>query len=214
MWLAAGGACVLGLPYLFNVTAYAAVTSIAVIGLYIAYVVPTLLRLRKGESFRARALAPGALVAARSGVIAVGWVVRHHGAVHAAAGVPGDLGDLQLRARSPCSSCSASPATWWLVSARHWFLNPDHERTDRPRGGPRGRARTGGSVTLRRAATPSGLRGPPTVRRGRSPIPDRRPGHVAAMLGDATSPGPLAQLAEQWTFNPLVVGSSPTGPTA
>ncbi len=25
--------------------------------------------------------------------------------------------------------------------------------------------------------------------------------------------GPLAQLVEQWTFNPLVVGSSPTGPT-
>jgi hypothetical protein len=20
-------------------------------------------------------------------------------------------------------------ATWWLASARHWFLNPDHERT-------------------------------------------------------------------------------------
>ena len=28
------------------------------------------------------------------------------------------------------------------------------------------------------------------------------------------SPGPLAQLAEQRTFNPWVVGSSPTGPTA
>src|SRR3954466_5879597 len=27
------------------------------------------------------------------------------------------------------------------------------------------------------------------------------------------TPGPLAQLAEQWTFNPWVVGSSPTGPT-
>src|SRR6478609_11210025 len=27
------------------------------------------------------------------------------------------------------------------------------------------------------------------------------------------APGPLAQLAEQRTFNPLVVGSSPTGPT-
>jgi hypothetical protein len=26
--------------------------------------------------------------------------------------------------------------------------------------------------------------------------------------------GPLAQLAEQRTFNPWVVGSSPTGPTA
>jgi hypothetical protein len=28
-----------------------------------------------------------------------------------------------------------------------------------------------------------------------------------------TSRGPLAQLAEQRTFNPRVVGSSPTGPT-
>src|SRR3954467_6957917 len=36
IWLAAGGAFVLGLPYLWNATAYAAVTSIAVIGLYIA----------------------------------------------------------------------------------------------------------------------------------------------------------------------------------
>ena len=25
--------------------------------------------------------------------------------------------------------------------------------------------------------------------------------------------GPLAQLVEQWTFNPLVVGSNPTWPT-
>ncbi len=35
VWLAAGGAFVLGVPYLWNATAYAAVTSIAVIGLYI-----------------------------------------------------------------------------------------------------------------------------------------------------------------------------------
>lgn len=45
-----GGALVLGLPYLINVTAYAAVTSIAVIGLYIAYVIPTLLRLGRGTT--------------------------------------------------------------------------------------------------------------------------------------------------------------------
>jgi amino acid transporter len=38
IWLAAGGALILGLPYLWNYAAYAAVTSIAVIGLYIAYV--------------------------------------------------------------------------------------------------------------------------------------------------------------------------------
>jgi amino acid permease (GABA permease) len=51
IWLAAAGALILGLPYLWNATAYAAVTSIAVIGLYIAYVLPTFLRLRQGESF-------------------------------------------------------------------------------------------------------------------------------------------------------------------
>jgi amino acid transporter len=46
IWLAAVGALILGLPYLGNSAAYAAVTSIAVIGLYIAYVAPTYLRLR------------------------------------------------------------------------------------------------------------------------------------------------------------------------
>src|SRR5439155_25934132 len=45
IWLAAMGALILGLPYLWNSTAYAAVTSIAVIGLYVAYVLPTFLRL-------------------------------------------------------------------------------------------------------------------------------------------------------------------------
>src|SRR5205823_803895 len=52
VWLAAAGAFVLGLPYLWNYASYAAVTSVAVIGLYIAYVLPTLLRLRQGERFR------------------------------------------------------------------------------------------------------------------------------------------------------------------
>ncbi len=52
IWLAAGGALILGLPYIWNTAAYAAVTSIATIGLYIAYVTPTFLRLRQGESFR------------------------------------------------------------------------------------------------------------------------------------------------------------------
>src|SRR4029077_16711668 len=51
IWLAAAGAFILALPYLWNSAAYAAVTSIAVIGLYIAYVIPTFLRLRQGDSF-------------------------------------------------------------------------------------------------------------------------------------------------------------------
>jgi amino acid transporter len=52
IWLAAAGALILGLPYLWNSAAYAAVTSIATIGLYIAYVSPTYLRLRQGAAFK------------------------------------------------------------------------------------------------------------------------------------------------------------------
>jgi amino acid permease (GABA permease) len=51
IWFAAVFAFLLGLPYLWNATAYAAVTSIATIGLYIAYIIPIILRLRAGESF-------------------------------------------------------------------------------------------------------------------------------------------------------------------
>jgi amino acid permease (GABA permease) len=52
IWLAALAAFILGLPYLYSPVAYAAVTSIAVIGLYIAYGIPVYLRLRQGESFQ------------------------------------------------------------------------------------------------------------------------------------------------------------------
>jgi len=46
------GAWLLGLPYLWSPVAYAAVTSIAVIGLYLAYGMPVLLRLLAGEKFQ------------------------------------------------------------------------------------------------------------------------------------------------------------------
>ena len=52
IWFAAVGAFILGLPYLWSPVAYAAVTSIAVIGLYIAYGIPILLRLLAGEKFQ------------------------------------------------------------------------------------------------------------------------------------------------------------------
>ena len=73
IWLAAGGALILGLPYLWNSTAYVAVTSIAVIGLYVAYVLPTFLRLRLGSaSSAARGTSAGGR--ARSGSSrASGW---------------------------------------------------------------------------------------------------------------------------------------------
>ena len=52
IWFAAVGAFLLGVPYLWNATAYAAVTSIAVIGLYVAYISPVFLRLRAGSRFK------------------------------------------------------------------------------------------------------------------------------------------------------------------
>jgi hypothetical protein len=36
---------------------------------------------------------------------------------------------------------------------------------------------------------------------------------VLLLSGSAARPAPLAQLVEQWTFNPLVAGSSPAGGT-
>jgi amino acid transporter len=122
IWLAAGGAFVLGLPDLWNTAAYFAVTSIAVIGLYIAYVIPTFLRLRQGAHFE-----PGPWHLRRwsrpVGVIAVVWVAfitilfmlpqvspihvsTFNYAVVAVAVVLGFAG------------------IWWLASARHWFTGP------------------------------------------------------------------------------------------
>src|SRR2546428_41932 len=52
IWFAAVGAFILGLPYLWNPGAHAAGTSIPVLGLYIAYGLPILLRLLAGEKFQ------------------------------------------------------------------------------------------------------------------------------------------------------------------
>ena len=73
VWFAAVGAFLLAVPYLWNYTAYAAVTSIAVIGLYTAYVIPVFLRVRAGDSFE-----PGPWTLGRwgrpVGIIATAWV--------------------------------------------------------------------------------------------------------------------------------------------
>ena len=52
IWLAAVGAFILGLPYLYSPVAYFAITSIAVIGLYVAYITPVFLRLMAKDKFQ------------------------------------------------------------------------------------------------------------------------------------------------------------------
>ncbi|SEE93737.1 amino acid permease [Streptomyces sp. Ag109_O5-10] len=130
VWLAALSALALGLPYLINYTAYAAVTSIAVIGLYVAYVIPTLLRVRKGDAFERGPwhLGRWSLVV---GVVSVTWVV-----------IITVLFMLPQVSPVTWKSFNYAPvavlavlgfaAIWWQASARHWFLNPDRARAQDP----------------------------------------------------------------------------------
>ncbi len=122
IWLAAGGALILGLPYLWNNTAYVAVTSIAVIGLYVAYVLPTFLRLRLGSRFR-----PGPWQLGRwsrpIGIIACIWVafifvlfmlptaspITHTNFNYTVVAVVVVLGFAGI---------------WWVSSAHKWFTGP------------------------------------------------------------------------------------------
>jgi amino acid permease (GABA permease) len=122
VWLAAGGAFVLGLPYLWNTTAYAAVTSIAVIGLYIAYVLPTFLRLRQGDAFQRGPWHLGRW-SKPVGTVAVVWVCFITVL-------------FMLPQVSPVTATSFNytpvavlvvlgfAGIWWLVSARKWFTGP------------------------------------------------------------------------------------------
>ena len=126
VWLATGGAFVLGLPYLWNTTAYAAVTSIATIGLYIAYVIPTFLRLRQGARFERGPWHLGSW-STTVGTIAIVWVL-----------VITVLFMLPQTSPVTAETFNYAPiavgvvlafcGTWWFASARTWFLNPAHPR--------------------------------------------------------------------------------------
>jgi len=74
IWFAAVGAFILVIPYWFNSAAYAAVTSIAVIGLYIAYVIPVYLRVRAGKDFKAGPWNLGKW-GVLNGVVATVWTI-------------------------------------------------------------------------------------------------------------------------------------------
>jgi amino acid permease (GABA permease) len=122
IWLAAGGALILGLPYLWNGAAYGAVTSIATIGLYIAYVTPTFLRLRQGESFQRGPWHLGR----RSYVIgwtAVTWVV-----IIAILFMLPQFGPIGWKTFNYAPIAVAVvigyAGIYWLVSARKWFTGP------------------------------------------------------------------------------------------
>jgi amino acid permease (GABA permease) len=122
IWLAAGGAFVLGLPYLFNATAYAAVTSIAVIGLYIAYVTPTFLRLRRGDDFERGPWHLGRW-SRPVGIIAVTWVVIITILFMLPTVSPVDATSFNYTPIAVLAVLGFA-GIWWLVSAKNWFTGP------------------------------------------------------------------------------------------
>ena len=124
------------LPTLWNgVVGYAVGTSIAVIGLYIAYVIPVYLRWRAGDKFE-----PGAWTLGKHykwiNPIAFSWVIL----IVILFIMPTSPLGIPWRTGFTWNSVNYAPITvggvilatgiWWLVSARKWFKGPVSEGTE------------------------------------------------------------------------------------
>jgi amino acid permease (GABA permease) len=122
IWLAAGFAFVLALPDLKNAAAYGAVTSIAVIGLYIAYVLPTFLRLRQGDNFQRGPWHLGRW-SKPIGITAVVWVVIISILFMLPVFSPITAGNFNYTVVAVVVVLGFA-WIYWMVSARKWFTGP------------------------------------------------------------------------------------------
>ncbi|WP_395298730.1 amino acid permease [Kitasatospora hibisci] len=122
VWLATGGALLLGLPALWNTTAYTAVTSISVIGLYISYVIPVYLRLRQGDAFPRGPWHLGRW-SRPIGAIAVGWTA-FISVVFTLPTVSPITAETFNYTPVAVLVVVGFAGLWWLASARHWFTGP------------------------------------------------------------------------------------------
>jgi amino acid transporter len=128
IWFAAVGAFILGLPYLWNPVAYSAVTSIAVIGLYIAYGIPILLRRLAGSRFQQ---GPWNL---RQWSAPVGWIAVIWIAFIAILFVlpqvsPGNTLTTFNYAPVAVGVVLIYSGAYWFLSARKWFKGPKVQGT-------------------------------------------------------------------------------------
>jgi amino acid transporter len=133
-WFGAVGAFILSLPYMVNYAAYAAVTSIAVIGLYIAYLTPVFLRRINPKAFK-----PGPWVLGAYGAI-IGWaaiiwvifIVILLMLPQVSTGVPGSAGFTWSAfnyAPFAVLVVIGGAGIWYAVSARKWFKGPKIQGT-------------------------------------------------------------------------------------
>ncbi len=127
IWLAAVGAFILGLPYLYSAVAYAAVTSIAVIGLYVAYVAPVFLRLRAGSRFQAGPWSLGRW-SKPVGILATLWVIFIFVLFMLPQFQPIDINTFNY---TPVVFLVVlgGAAIWYFASAKKWFKGPKVQGT-------------------------------------------------------------------------------------
>ena len=127
IWLAAVGAFILALPYLYSSVAYAAVTSIAVIGLYVAYVAPVFLRVRAGSKFQEGPWTLGRW-SRPIGITATIWVIFISILFMLPQAQPINLNTFNY---TPIVFLIVlgGAALWWVVSAKNWFHGPKVQGT-------------------------------------------------------------------------------------
>ena len=127
IWLAAVGAFILALPYLYSSVAYAAVTSIAVIGLYVAYVAPVFLRVRAGSKFQEGPWTLGRW-SRPIGITATIWVIFISILFMLPQAQPININTFNY---TPIVFLIVlgGAALWWVVSAKNWFHGPKVQGT-------------------------------------------------------------------------------------
>jgi hypothetical protein len=107
---------------MWNNTAYAAVTSIATIGLYVAYVLPTFLRLRLGSRFVRGPWHLGRW-SKPIGIISVSWVVFITVLFMLPTVSPISRDNFNYTVVAIVAVIGFA-GIYWLVSARKWFTGP------------------------------------------------------------------------------------------
>ena len=127
IWLAAVGAFLLGLPYLYSLTAYFAVTSIAVIGLYVAYIAPVYLRLRAGSRFQEGPWTLGRW-SRPIGIVATIWVAFIAIIFMLPQAQPINITTFNY-APVVFLVVMGGVGLWYSLSARHWFKGPKVQGT-------------------------------------------------------------------------------------
>jgi amino acid transporter len=123
IWFAAVGAFILGVPYLWNPIAYYAVTSIATIGLYVAYGIPILLRLLAGAKFQRGPWHLGQWSRV-VGIIAVVWIVFISILFLLPSAAPGNNLATFNFAPVAVGVVLLYAGGYWFLSAKNWFKGP------------------------------------------------------------------------------------------